>query len=70
MQVTITLTSPVIREENMRDGGSKSVKRCFVLIDLSIIIVLRWYKVLEGNMLAYDMHFMLILSSVLLYFPK
>ncbi|KAF7244016.1 Zinc finger RNA-binding protein [Varanus komodoensis] len=27
MQVTITLTSPVIREENMRDGGSKSVKR-------------------------------------------
>lgn len=26
MQVTITLTSPVIREENMRDGGWEVVK--------------------------------------------
>lgn len=26
MQVTITLTSPIIREENMREGGWKAIK--------------------------------------------
>ncbi|OXB82678.1 UNVERIFIED_CONTAM: hypothetical protein H355_003973 [Colinus virginianus] len=49
MQVTITLTSPVIREENMRDGGWKVVKdvTSFLCICSSILLkmALRSWKV-------------------------
>lgn len=32
MQVTITLTSPIIREENMREGGWKAIKHSTFLL--------------------------------------
>lgn len=32
MQVTITLTSPIIREENMREGGWKAIKHSIFLL--------------------------------------
>lgn len=50
MQVTITLTSPVIREENMRDGGWEVVKDVtyfspvFLLLSILLKMALRSWK--------------------------
>lgn len=60
MQVTITLTSPIIREENMREGGWKAIKYSTVLFFKNflkfIYSFLRWHIALEGNMLALQMN--------------